>query len=227
MANIFTSSIGRKLIMSISGAFLVLFLLFHLAMNSVLIFSDEAYNAVCAFLGANWYAVAGTAVLAAGVFVHILYAAILTIQNMRARGRQRYATSRRSKGVTWASKNMLILGAIVLGGLFLHLYHFWFNMMLPELMGEHINQFGQDPANGAWIVRLRFSDIWYVMGYLAWFAAIWLHLTHGIWSMFQSIGFNSKVWMNRIKWISYIGATLLMGGYALVVVVIHIQEMIL
>ncbi len=227
MANIFTSSIGRKLIMSISGAFLVLFLLFHLAMNAVLVFSDEAYNAVCGFLGANWYAVAGTAVLAAGVLVHILYASVLTIQNMRARGRQRYAVKGKSKGVDWASKNMYILGAMVLGGLFLHLYHFWFNMMLPELLGEHINLFGQDPANGAWLVRFRFSNIWYVVGYLAWFAAIWLHLTHGIWSMFQTVGWNSKVWMKRMKRISYAGATLLIGGFALVVVIVHIQEIML
>jgi succinate dehydrogenase / fumarate reductase cytochrome b subunit len=227
MANIFTSSIGKKLIMSISGAFLVLFLLFHMVMNAVLIFSDEAYNAVCAFLGANWYAVAGTAVLAVGAFVHILYASILTIQNMRARGKQRYAARGRSKGVEWASKNMYILGAIVLGGIFLHLYHFWWNMMLTELMGEHINQFGQDPANGAWLVRMRFSDIWYVVGYLAWFAAIWLHLTHGIWSMFQTVGWNSKVWMKRMKWISSIGATLLIGGFALVVVIVHIQGILL
>ncbi len=227
MANIFTSSIGRKLIMSISGAFLVFFLLFHMLMNAVLIFSDEAYNAVCAFLGANWYAVAGTAILAGGVFIHILYASVLTVMNMRARGGQRYAVSRRSKGVSWASKNMFILGAVVLGGLFLHLYHFWWNMQLPELMGEHVNQFGQDPANGAWLVRMRFADLWYVVGYLAWFVAIWLHLTHGIWSMFQSAGLNSKVWMKRIKMISYTVATLLMGGFALTVVVIHVQGIML
>jgi succinate dehydrogenase / fumarate reductase cytochrome b subunit len=227
MANIFTSSIGRKLIMSISGAFLVLFLLFHLVMNAVLMFSDEAYNAVCAFLGANWYAIAGTLVLMAGVGIHFLFASYLTVLNMRARGKQRYAVSRRSKGVDWASKNMYILGAIILGGLFLHLYHFWWNMQLPELLGEHTNQFGQDPANGAWIVRFRFSNIWYVVGYIVWFVAMWLHLTHGIWSMFQSVGLNSKVWMKRMKWISYIGATLLMGGFALVVVVIYLQGVML
>ncbi len=227
MANIFTSSIGRKLIMSISGAFLVLFLLFHLVMNAVLMFSDEGYNAVCAFLGANWYAVAGTAVLAAGGGIPFLYASILTIQNARARGKQRYAAGSRSKGATWASKNMYVLGAVILGGLFLHLYHFWFNMMLPELLGEHVNGFGQDPANGAWLVRLRFSNIWYAAGYLAWFAAMWLHLTHGIGSMFQSAGLNSKVWMRRMRRVSYIVATLLMGGFALIVVVIYIQEAML
>ena len=67
MANIFTSSIGKKLIMSITGAFLILFLTFHMIMNGALVFSDDAYNAIVNFLGANWYALVGTVILAAGV----------------------------------------------------------------------------------------------------------------------------------------------------------------
>ena len=91
MSNSCLSSIGKKLIMSISGLFLVLFLLFHMSMNVVAIFSGEAYNAVCEFLGANWYALAGTLVLALGFVFHIVYAFILTIQNRKARGVERYA----------------------------------------------------------------------------------------------------------------------------------------
>lgn len=71
------SSIGKKLIMSISGLFLVLFLLFHLSMNVAAVFSGEAYNMVCSLLGSNWYAVAATLVLAAGVVIHFVYAIIL------------------------------------------------------------------------------------------------------------------------------------------------------
>lgn len=224
MANIFTSSIGKKLIMSISGAFLFLFLAFHMVMNGALVFSDDAYNAICGFLGANWYALIGTGVLALGVFVHFLYASILTIQNMRARGKNRYAVNKRSKGVEWSSKNMYVLGAVVIIGLAIHLVQFWWNMQLVEIRGEHLNQLGQDPANGAWIVRYRFSNIWNVVLYLAWFAAMWLHLTHGVWSMFQSVGWNSKVWRGRLKWIGYILATLLMGAFALIVIVIYLQE---
>ena len=63
------SSLGKKLVMSVTGCFLVLFILFHMSMNIVAIISPEAYNMICALLGANWYALAGTAVLAAGVVV--------------------------------------------------------------------------------------------------------------------------------------------------------------
>ena len=86
MGNLFTSTIGRKLIMSISGLFLILFLLFHMSMNIAAVFSTEAYNAICEFLGANWYALAGTLILAAGFVVHIIYASILTLRNRAARG---------------------------------------------------------------------------------------------------------------------------------------------
>ena len=100
---LFTSSIGRKLIMSISGLFLVLFLLFHMSMNLAAVFSTEAYNAICEFLGANWYALVGTLVLAAGFLVHIIYASILTLRNRAARGDKRYAVTAMPAGVSSAT----------------------------------------------------------------------------------------------------------------------------
>ena len=84
------SSVGRKVIMSVSGIALVLFLLFHMSMNLVALFSGDAYNMICEFLGANWYALVATAGLAALVVLHFVYAFILTMQNRKARGTQRY-----------------------------------------------------------------------------------------------------------------------------------------
>ena len=83
------SSIGKKVVMSLTGLFLILFLTFHMSMNLVAIFSEEGYNMVCEFLGANWYALAGTAVIAAGAVLHILFALWLTYINRRARGKDR------------------------------------------------------------------------------------------------------------------------------------------
>ena len=82
------SSLGKKLVMSLTGCFLVLFILFHMSMNLVAIISPEGYNTICAFLGANWYALAGTVVLAAGVLIHFAYALWLTYNNYQARGKQ-------------------------------------------------------------------------------------------------------------------------------------------
>ena len=132
-----SSTVGRKVVMSVSGLFLILFLTFHMSMNLVAIFSEEGYNAVCEFLGANWYALVGTLVLAAGFFVHIIYAFWLTMQNRRARGEQRYEVVDKPKSVEWASQNMLVLGIIVIGVAFFHLYHFWYNMQFQEIIGNH------------------------------------------------------------------------------------------
>lgn len=224
MANIFTSSIGKKLIMSITGAFLIMFLTFHMVMNAALLFSDEAYDAIVRFLGANWYALVGTAVLAAGVFIHFLYAFILTAMNLKARGKIRYAESKNEPGIEWASKNMLVLGIIVVCGLLLHMFNFWFNMQWTEIVGEHTNSLGYTPYDGAAMVRELFANPIYVGIYLVWFAALWFHLTHGFWSMLQTVGWNSKVWMKRLRCISYVIATIIVGGFACIMLVLFAQS---
>ena len=170
-------------------------------------------------LGANWYALAGTAVLALGVFVHFFYAVILTLNNYKARGSQRYAVTVQEPGVAWASKNMLVLGFIILGGLLIHLFNFWSKMQLVEILGGHENSLGLDPADGASLIAYTFSQWYYVVIYLVWFAALWFHLTHGVWSMFQTVGWANDTWYPRLKCIANIVATIIFLGFAAVVLV--------
>ena len=215
------SSVGKKLVMSISGCFLVLFILFHMSMNLTMLFSYEGYDAICAFLGANWYALAGTAVLALGVFVHFVYAFILTVDNYRARGKQRYAVTVQEKGVAWASKNMLVLGVIVILGLGLHLVHFWSKMQLVEIMGGHasvVDGYEIAATSGAALMMVTFSKWYNVVLYIVWFAALWFHLTHGVWSMFQTVGWANDTWYPRLKCAANIVATLIFLGFAVVAV---------
>ena len=127
------SSIGRKFVMSITGIALVLFLLFHGTMNFVAILSPESYNAICHFLGANWYALVGTVGLALLVVLHFTFAFILTWQNYKARGRDRYDVASSRGEVSFASKNMFVLGVIIIGFMLLHLYNFWFKMQFVEI----------------------------------------------------------------------------------------------
>ena len=217
------SSIGRKFIMSITGLFLVLFLLFHGSMNLCLVIDDifgtQAYNWICAMLGANWYAIIGTLVLALGVVVHFCYAFYLTIQNRAARGNDRYAIEARQEGVDWASKNMLVLGIIVIGFLELHLINFWYKMQWAELTGLHTSMF--DPQDGSAIVKALFTNGWcgiiYCLLYLVWLAALWFHLSHGIWSALHTLGWSNLIWLKRIKVIGIIFATVAAGLFALVV----------
>lgn len=221
------SSIGKKLIMSISGLFLVLFLLFHLSMNVAAVFSGEAYNMVCSLLGSNWYAVAATLVLAAGVVIHFVYAIILTLQNRKARGNDRYAINARPKGVEWASQNMFVLGLIVILFMLLHFSQFWYKMMFAELIGHHEVALGSamvSPQDGAAFINSYFQgNAVITVLYLIWYVALWFHLTHGFWSAIQTIGWNNTIWMNRWECISKIVATVICGLFAIITIIFFLN----
>ena len=207
------SSIGRKVIMSVTGLALVLFLTFHASMNVVALISAKGYNMICEFLGANWYAVVATIGLAALVALHFIYALWLTLQNRKARGENKYAVTDKPEKVEWASQNMFVLGLIVVLGMGLHLYNFWYNMMYAELAGIENEIAATDGV--AFIVR-TFSCPVYTGIYLVWLCALWFHLTHGIWSGLQTLGWSGKVWFQRWKCIGNIYATIVILMFAAV-----------
>jgi len=204
------SSIGRKLIMSISGLFLIVFLTLHMVMNLVAVFSLEGYDAVCEFMGTNPIIQLMVPVLAAGFIIHIIYAGMLTLQNQKARGNDKYASSSKTQ-VTWASKNMFVLGIIVLGVLCFHLTHFWAKMQLLEWQGE-------ESMLGSELIVTVFKNPVIVAIYLVWIWALWFHLTHGFWSALQTLGTNNKKWYGRLKYIGIIYATILALGFSIVAV---------
>lgn len=209
------SSIGKKVVMSVTGIALVLFLTFHACMNVVALISAEGYNAICEFLGSNWYAVAGTVVLAALVVIHFVYAFILTLENRRARGNNRYAVTQKPDKVEWASQNMLVLGLIVILGLLLHLYNFWYNMMFTELTGTVFAI--PSPADGFAFIQQTFSQPVYVIIYLVWLCALWFHLSHGFWSALQTLGLNGKTWFCRWKTIGIVWVSIVILCFVVVV----------
>ena len=159
---IFNSSIGKKFVQAISGAFLILFLLLHGTINffSVIdsftgrfgiaagdeaLFSagDGLFKLGCDFMSTPVISIM-VPILALGFVVHILYGGWLTYQNVRARGGvKRYAVASKANADSWSARNMLVLGIIVLGLLAFHLTHFWAKMQLPELFG--IGQYENNP----------------------------------------------------------------------------------
>mgnify|MGYP003482685677 FL=1 len=219
MANKGLSSITKKLIMAITGGAMVFFLLFHASMNLVAIIKPEGYNKICEFLGANWYALVATVGLAALMVFHLIYAFVLSLQNYRARGTQRYAVVEKQEGVSWASKNMLVIGVIVLVGLGLHLFNFWANMQLPEVL----HKLGYEDADiiyaadGVYHIENTFSCSVYSIIYLVWLVFLWFHLDHGIASVMQSIGWSNHVWQKRIECLGRFFAILIALMFASVV----------
>ena len=208
------SPIGRKVVMSLTGVCLILFLTFHCCMNVAAFFSGDAYNTICEFLGSNWYAVLGTGALAFLAVCHIVYAFILTAQNRRARGDERYAVTDRRPEVSWASQNMLVIGLIILIGLVLHLYNFWGHMMFADLAGIDVTP---SPTDGFGWIQQTFSNPVFSILYLIWICAIWFHLSHGFWSAMQTLGWSGKVWLKRWQCIGLVYVTILMGVFAFLV----------
>ena len=209
------SSVGRKVVMSLTGIALILFLTFHCAMNMVALFSSKWYNTICELLGANWYAVIATIGLAALAVAHIVFAFILTAQNRKARGSERYAVTDKPSKVEWASQNMLVLGIIILLGLILHLFNFWYDMMFAELFPSI--HYDPAPADGFSKIINVFGNPVYVVLYVIWIVAIWFHLTHGFWSAMQTLGVSGKIWFCRWRVIGFAYTTLLMLGFLVVV----------
>lgn len=199
------SSIGRKFVMALTGICLVLFVTFHCVMNAVALLWPVAYNAVCQFLGANWYALVASACLGLLFIIHIIYATVLTVQNRKARGTDRYAVNSRPADVEWSSKNMFVLGIVVLAFLVVHLVQFWSKMQLQEICSPNPTTWAQvdglpaDPALGTLFIQMAFSQWWTPVVYVIGFVALWFHLNHGFWSMFHTIGWDNNIWLSRLR----------------------------
>ena len=211
MANFLTSSIGKKFIQGISGAFLILFLALHATINFFSVLdtfngvygsADGLFKAGCDFMALPIVTIM-VPVLALGFLVHICYGCYLTWQNIRARGGyNRYEVASKAAADSWSAKNMLVLGIVILGILFFHLTHFWAEMQLAELTGGE----AADPYD---LLNATFGSLWVTLIYIVWFVAVWFHLCHGFWSMFQTVGWSNSLWMKRTKVIGVIVATLL------------------
>ncbi|MDO5572075.1 MAG: succinate dehydrogenase cytochrome b subunit [Bacteroidales bacterium] len=216
------SSIGRKVVMSISGLFLIVFLCVHLTANAFMYVSPQAFGKACEFMGSP-LVMAVVPVLALGFIFHIIYAFVLNARNLKARGHEKYAGGNNT-GVSFAARNMLVLGIIVLGGLAFHLTQFWAQMQLQVFMGSEeypllVNN-GMDLFNAEGeliapylLARIYFGNVIFSVCYIVWIAALWFHLSHGFWSAFQTLGVNNKIWFKRWNVIGIIFATVICLGF--------------
>ena len=215
---IFNSSIGKKFIQSISGAFLVIFLLLHGTINffSVIdsftgkyglvaadekLFSagDGLFKLGCDFMSTGFISIM-VPILALGFLIHIIYGCWLSWQNVKARGGwKRYEVASKANADSWSAKNMLVLGIICF-----HLTHFWAKMQLPEMFGV-----GNYENNPYLLLNVTFGKWWVLVLYIIWFAAVGLHLVHGFWSMFQTVGWSGQTWFKRLKVIGVIVACII------------------
>ena len=229
---IFNSSIGKKFIQAVSGAFLIIFLLLHATINFFSVIDsftgkfgivgideklftagDGLFKLGCDFMSTPVISIM-VPVLALGFAVHILYGIWLTIKNITARGGyKRYEVASKAAADSWSAKNMLVLGIVILGFIAFHLTQFWAHMQLPEMFG--IGNYEDNP----YILLTNYFGHWWCLAlYLVWFLAVWFHLTHGFWSMFQTVGWDGQTWFKRIKVIGDIVVTIICLAFAAVAI---------
>lgn len=191
MSGFFKSSIGRKVAMALSAFFLMFFLLQHLAINSLSVFSPNTFNEVSQFMGTNFLVqFALQPILIFAVVFHFIMGFILEYRNQKARNIA-YVKNNGSANSTWMSRNMLLTGLVILAFLVLHFIDFW----IPEINTKYVvgDMSGMHDGELRFFSELveKFHSHLRTIAYVIAFILLGLHLAHGFNSAFQSMGITA------------------------------------
>ncbi|NPA45398.1 MAG: succinate dehydrogenase cytochrome b subunit [Chlorobi bacterium] len=219
MSNFISSSIGKKLILSLSGLFLITFLLIHLIANLFLLGGSDAFNTAVHFMDTNPVIQIMQPILALGFVVHILYGVIIQLQNWKATP-VNYKTVNQKESSKWSARNMIWLGLFVLAFLLIHLGNYFYVMKFaPHDMGSTLVD-GVEMHDAYSLVTGLFTNpsfgVIYSIIYIIGFVALGLHLNHAFWSAFQTIGWSNDVWRKRLSTIGTLYAILIAVGFSII-----------
>lgn len=188
MSGFATSSIARKVVMALSGLFLVLFLMLHVTINLASVVSPDTFNTWSHFMGYNGVVqFIMQPILIAGVVVHFVMGFALEVANSKARA-IKYVQYKGGASAPWVSRNMIISGLVILAFLGLHFYDFW----VHEITYKYVEASPEDPTRYYAETVEKFAPMWRTVIYVVSFVLLSLHLWHGFASSFQSMGVNNK-----------------------------------
>jgi succinate dehydrogenase / fumarate reductase cytochrome b subunit len=206
-----SSSLGKKLIMALTGLFLIVFLVVHLLGNLQLLHDDggQAFNVYARFMTTNPVIKTVSYLLYTFILVHVVYAILLTRQNRLARGGS-YAISNKSSG--WASRNMGILGTLIFIFLVIHMRQFWAEMHWGGI--PVVTYDGEEYKDLYSIVAFAFESPLYVGLYTICMIALAFHLWHGFSSAFQTLGLNHLKYNGVIEFVGRAFAIIVPAAYA-------------
>jgi succinate dehydrogenase / fumarate reductase cytochrome b subunit len=206
--------------MSITGFFLISFLLVHLSINLLLIFDDTGalFNQGANFMATNPIIKIVEPILALGFILHIIYASIITISNMAARPVS-YSRVNQSQASSWASRNMFVLGSLIFIFLVLHIMNFYWKIKVEHSLAS-VTVDGVEMHNTYMLVKGLFTDgvfgLIYSSIYIIGAVFLGIHLTHGFWSAFQTIGLNNDIWRKRLEILGKIFAVIIALGFSII-----------
>ncbi|PIB28768.1 succinate dehydrogenase [Maribacter sp. 4U21] len=218
MSGLLKSSIARKVVMALSGLFLVLFLGQHFVINITSVIAPDTFNTWSHFMGYNplvQYIL--QPILIAGVIVHFVMGIALEIKNNRARS-VKYAKYKGSANASWISRNMIITGLVVLAFLGLHMYDFW----VHEMAYKYIENNPEDPTRYYVETVEKFEPLVRTLLYVISFGLLALHLLHGFASSFQTMGVNNK-YSPAIQTFTKIYAIAIPLGFAFIAIYHHLN----
>lgn len=220
LTNFLTSSIGRKLLMSLTGLFLCTFLIVHLLGNLQLLADDggQSFNIYADFMTSNPLIKFVSIGLYAFILLHAIVGLLLWSKNRKAKGGKYAVTPKHD--VSWASKNMALLGTFILAFLLLHMGDFWFKMKFTDSV-EMVNYDGQAVKDLYAKVKMSFDQLWIVIAYLIGLATLSFHLWHGFESGFQTLGINHKRYTPIIQKIGRLFAVVIPIAYAIIPIYYH------
>jgi len=220
-----SSSIGQKVVMSLTGIFLMLFLVVHLIGNLQLLKDDggEAFNTYAYFMTHNPLIKTVSYSLYAFILLHAWQGISLALKNRKARGNVRYAvTYERSSERT--SRSMAWLGVIIFVFLILHLWQFWLKMKLGVLPPAEVAAYDHPVANLYIPVAEAYSNLFYVIFYVICMVVVGLHLWHGFWSAFQTLGLNHRRYTPIIRAIGMVYSVGMAVGFSAIPVLMYLKR---
>lgn len=219
-----TSSIGQKIVMALTGIFLILFLVVHLMGNLQLLKDDggEAFNTYAYFMTHNPLIKTVSYLLYLSILVHAVQGIMLWQSNKSARGEQRYAVNH-VRASERASRNMAWLGIIIFIFLLLHMYQFWFQMHWGNLVYVEYESSLHPVKDLYALVAASYENGGFVLFYVISMAVVGYHLWHGFWSAFQTLGLNHKKYTPLIKWLGMAYAIVVSTLFALIPVVMYFR----
>jgi succinate dehydrogenase / fumarate reductase, cytochrome b subunit len=220
MSNIFTYSIGRKLIVALAGIFLILFLLVHLGINITLILCEttKPFNIAAHFMGTNIIVKIFEVILFGGIVIHIIYTLILQVQNWLARP-IRYRIPNFAQ-LSFFSKFQIHTAAIILVFLGIHLTNFYFKSRFGELEEISYDGIKYLPDLGSLVIQ-KFQIPGFVILYIAFFIFLAFHLLHGFQSAFQTLGLNHQSYTPFIKTLGVVYSLIVFTGFTAIPIVIY------
>ncbi len=219
MSSIFTSSIGKKLMMSLAGIFLITFLLVHMGLNLlVIIFEDPmVYNKAAHFMSSNILIKMVEITLFVGLLLHVIYAMILQAQNWLARPRRYNKTN--YSNTSFFSKFMIHTAAIVLVFLVIHLIDFYFKAKFGHAAEIHVD--GVAMHDLASEIIDKFKMLPFVVFYIAAFVFLGFHLIHGFQSAFKTLGLDHKKYTPLIQFLAIIYTVIVVAGFSIIPLMVY------